>query len=385
MLELKYRNDSFSEIRVSEDLSEIEKCLENLLYVPDLKLKPEIIFRLINHLKNEFSDQRKKLRIFIAYDNNNPVGFIIGKIDLNYRSYGRKSGTFGWLIAKNFETCKSLIERCERFMKNNKIRRLRGPINFPKGLGGMGIQTKGFYHDMMYGVAFGDPNSNLITFLDKLGFKRESKYTCVYVLEPDWKKGQNLSKKIELRYLTLDEIYEKKNEIHELANDSFQVILPDRSGFDDRFEEMIDVYSQIPKSFYKLKKALNYEDFINRPQFSEAWKSCNIEKVINFAPMAFDKRKNKLIGAILSFPDLYQVWLNQSLTRVNVDTVMIHKDYAGKGIFSNLTNIGRLTLGFFGINYVEGTYIWSNNKKAIETIFPHSLALRTHYVVQKKL
>jgi hypothetical protein len=39
----------------------------------------------------------------------------------------------------------------------------------------------------------------------------------------------------------------------------------------------------------------------------------------------------------------------------------------------------------FGINYFEGTGIWANNSRAIETIFPHSKRKRTHVVVQKRM
>lgn len=37
-----------------------------------------------------------------------------------------------------------------------KRRKLRGPINYPKFIGGIGFQTEGFEAPMMSGVAFGD-------------------------------------------------------------------------------------------------------------------------------------------------------------------------------------------------------------------------------------
>ena len=57
------------------------------------------------------------------------------------------------------------------------------------------------------------------------------------------------------------------------------------------------------------------------------------------APLAFDRGSGKLIGAILAIADLFQGWLGQAITQINVDTVMVNKNYAGKGIFSALNNM----------------------------------------------
>ena len=64
---------------------------------------------------------------------------------------------------------------------------------------------------------------------------------------------------------------------------------------------------------------------------------------------------------------------------------MVKKGYFGKGIFSALNNIGQLTCNLHGVDYFEGTAIWSNNSRAIDTIFPHCSPLRKHNVVQKRI
>ena len=64
---------------------------------------------------------------------------------------------------------------------------------------------------------------------------------------------------------------------------------------------------------------------------------------------------------------------------------MVKKGYYGKGIFSALNNLGQLTAGLFGVDYYEGTTIWSNNERAINTIFPHCEPIRKHFVVQKRV
>ena len=64
---------------------------------------------------------------------------------------------------------------------------------------------------------------------------------------------------------------------------------------------------------------------------------------------------------------------------------MVRKDYAGRGIFSALNNIGQLTCNLNGIKYYEGTTIWTNNIDAVNSIFPHCKHIRKYYVLQKRI
>lgn len=382
--QLEIKNKKSVKISTSKDLSEIEAVLNELLYVPDVRLKPRILTELIRYLGAKICNKQHKLKFFIAHQDSELTGYVVSHIHPTYTSYSRKCGTFGWLMAKNFETCKKFMKECELFMRKNKVRKIRGNINFPKGLGGIGIQESGFEDQMMYGVAFNNPKIKLLDYLDKLGYIRESEYTCMKVTKKSWSSGKIIAKGIKLGYLTLKELIEKKDEIYRLAQNSFHAILPDRSGFESRFKEFIDTYSQVPISHYKLKNDFDPRRYSEIPEFVEAWESCDLEKVVTWAPMAFDKKTDELVGIILSLPDLYELWLGQPITRNNVDTVMVNKNYAGNGIFSSLNNIGQLTCNLNGITYVEGTSIWSNNKDAINSIFPHCEHIRKHYVFQKR-
>ena len=71
------------------------------------------------------------------------------------------------------------------------------------------------------------------------------------------------------------------------------------------------------------------------------------------------------------------MWRGDTISRVNVDTAMVKKGYYGKGIFSTLNNIGQLTCIIRGLNYYEGTSIWSNNTRAIDTISE----LKNHFFI----
>ncbi|MFX0135339.1 MAG: hypothetical protein ACFFDN_16965, partial [Candidatus Hodarchaeota archaeon] len=336
-------------IRESKDIREIREALDEILYVPDEQLKPKVIEELCNYLQTKFSNPDYKLKVFIAYDGYEIYGFVTVQIDPYYSSYSRKCGTFGWLYAATIDVCRELIRQCEKFIKENKIRKLRGPINFPKNLGGIGIQCSGFQEQMLYGVSFSDPTSNILEYLNSLGYKNESEYSCVYVAQKIWNKGKKIDKDITFRFFSLKELYDYAKEIQNLANNSFHDILPDSSGR-NRIYEFFEAFSKIPKSFYKVP-TFNPLEYSEIPQFIEVWETHDLNKTEPYAPMAFDKHKGELVGILLGLPDLYESWIGNLITRCNVDTAMVKKEYYGKGIFSALNNLGQLNCSFYGVTY----------------------------------
>jgi len=148
----------------SMDLSEIKDVLEYKLFVPDPQVRSKIIDELLSYLGSKFESSEYKLKVFIAYRESETCGFVICQIDPYYTSYSRKCGTFGWLNTDSLKICKLLIRECELFVKENRIRKIRGNINFPKNLGGIGIQFMGFEEQMLYGVAYNDPNSRILNY-----------------------------------------------------------------------------------------------------------------------------------------------------------------------------------------------------------------------------
>jgi len=373
-------------IHETKKIDEIREGFYKLLYVPDARLKPLIIEQYLNYLETIFSFGVFIFKIFIAYSDNEVCGLVTSQLHPTYTSYSRKCGTFGWLLGEDFEVIRMLLEKCESFLKDHKVRKIRGNINFPKHLGGIGFQTMGFEEPMLYGIASDNPQSENQKYLKALGYIPEAEYTCVHVIDSAWKQGhKRLDSEIKIRYLTLSEILKRKEEILDIARNSFRVLLPDSSGGDTGFNEIIDIYRQIPKSFYSLSRKVDPYNYSERPEYRDAWDNCDLGKIIPFAPCAIDKKLDKIVGIILAIPNLYQIWLGEPITQANVDTAMVHKEYVRKGIFSNLNNIGQITIDFYGVNYMEGTTIWSNNEKAIAAIFPHSIAIRKHLVYQKRL
>ena len=379
---IKRINTEVIEVRNS---SQIESALLELLSVPDERLKPKIVSEIVSYFDGKFSNPESKTKFFVASQNNKITGFISCQIDGEYKSYGRPCPTFGWLHARDLETCRELMAECERFVRENKKKKLRGPINYPKSIGGIGFQTEGFKAPMMSGVAFGSPESKVLGYLQELGYKKDSKYSCLDTFIKKWAKGKELDENIAVRFLSLDEIRDLKEQIMGLASQSLYAVLADAPGGRGRFEEMIDEYSQACKVL-KLASEEFPQEYADVPGFRETWDSCDFEKIVPMSVYAFDRTTNELVGVIMCQPNLFQLWNGEPLTHLNVDTVMIKKEYAGKGIFSALHNIGvYLSSNTYGFNYYEGTTIWANNDRAIKTIFPHGIHTRTHYVVQKRL
>ena len=66
--------------------------------------------------------------LFVASQNKRITGFVSCQIDDEYKSYAMNCPTFGWLRAQNLETCKALMNECEKFVRENKKKKLRGPF-----------------------------------------------------------------------------------------------------------------------------------------------------------------------------------------------------------------------------------------------------------------
>jgi hypothetical protein len=373
-------------IEVNPPSTFIQEALENLLQVPDERVKPKIIKEIVNHYTIKLNTPDYRVAIFIAYQQDVPIGIVATQIDPEYRTYSRKATTFSWLLCEDFETCKLLMQCVENFAIENKLKKIRGPINYPKIVGGIGIQTEGFNVPIMNGINFNRPESKLLTYLNELGYESESKYSCVEVVSKQWESGNRLDPEYCIHFFSVEQMREMKSEIIALANHSFHSILADAPGGESRFEEMMRCYELASTAPYNEELARQIiKDNSHISEFVEAWNSCDLKNIICGAPCAFKRDTGELVGIILSFPNLYQLWAGEPFSRVNVDTAMVHKDHSRKGIFSSLNNSGWLTVGMYGITSAEGTTIWANNERAIKTIFPHSEPLRTHYVVQKRV
>ncbi len=366
------------------DKTKIADALTKILYVPDVRLKPYIINVLMEYLDSRFSKKKDNLRVYIAYNGPKVVGYITTEIHPGYTTRNRQSAIFGWLHADDFNICKALIEACESFAREKGMKLMRGSLNFPKSLGGFGIQEMGFEERMLFGVPFTKPNSRITEYLEKLGYQRDAEYVCMVVTKNSWEMGKVLDNSIKIQYLTPGELINRKDEIETIGRNAFVGFLPDSLG-DNRFDKFMEIFAQVPKSHYVLPENFDPRKFSTQAEFLEAWESCELENVNTFVHVAFSRITDEVVGIIFCLPDLYQLWLEEPITRVNVDTVLVKKEYARKGIFSSLNNIGQLTGNINGITYYEGTGIWMVNEDAVKTILPHGRINRRFYVWQKRL
>jgi aspartate ammonia-lyase len=128
------------------------------------------------------------------------------------------------------------------------------------------------------------------------------------------------------------------------------------------------------------------------PEFIEAWEESDLDNMVTVFPMVVERKTEKLVGMLIGVLDYYQYWNDEYISRVNVHTAMVRMGYGGKGVFSSLNNFGQATnRAMMGLTYYEGTYIWTknskgvNNKKAVNSVFPHCTPIRTHVIFEKKV
>jgi hypothetical protein len=389
----KYDFESIK-VRDTVDINEIAEALDATLHFQDLSIKPKIIEQHLEYLESKFRIPEYKIKVFIAYSNEEPCGYVVSDLNPEYKSYGRKCGTFGWLIVSSFKVCKELLRQCELFVKENKLRKIRGPINFPKNRMGFGLQVEGLQEPLIYGVAIPNSNMELYHYLVNTHYEAESEYTCMSVDVESWKKGNKLDKNLKLCCLPLTELNEKVDEIVELTGDSFSSLLPDTSGGGkNNVQELISLATNIPKSHFKYHEFPDlYKKYKNIPEFIEAWQEADLENMITVFPMVIEKKTNKLIGMLIGVLNYYQYWKNKYVSHINVHTAMVRKGHNGKGVFSSLNNFGQATnRSMKGTTYFEGTAVWTknskgiNNEKAISSIFPHCTPIRKHVVFEKRV
>jgi len=173
----------------SEDIGEIKSALDSILYVPNIQIRQRIIEELCGYLQSKLNDNEYKIKVFIGYNDSEICGFVSCQIDPYYSSYSRKCGTFGWLHANSFDVCREMIQACEQYIKQNRVRKLRGNINYPKNLGGIGIQFMGHDEQMLYGVSYSDPNSKILDYLTSLGItKNQNIHVSMSLRDPGTKE-----------------------------------------------------------------------------------------------------------------------------------------------------------------------------------------------------
>jgi hypothetical protein len=209
-----------------------------------------------------------------------------------------------------------------------------------------------------------------------------------------WKQGNSLDKNLKLCCLTKEEILEKLDEIVDLTSDSFSSLLPDTSGGGiENVKNLLELSTTVPKSHFRYQECSEiYSQYRHIPEFIEAWENADLENMVSTFPIVIERNTNKLIGMLIGVLDYYQLWKDEYISRVNVHTAMVRRGYNGKGVFSSLNNFGQATNRVMtGLNYYEGTAIWTknskgiNNEDAVNSIFPHCTPIRKHVVLEKRV
>jgi hypothetical protein len=287
-------------------------------------------------------------------------GRVSCEIHSGYTTRRRPCATFGWLDGNDEIVIQELLDYVSNWAAQQQVKYrgktqrnslLRGPISFPKGIGGLGCQIEGFDLPRMHSVATNRPE--LARWIEHAGFKPDAQYACVDVsAAPGWDSAA-INDGYRLSYWDRDEWLARETEVLNNASEAFAGILPDSTTGTERFREIIDTMYYHPDSRYMHPVVCN--------------------------------PGGEIVGTIMCTPNLYEAWDGQPVTSANVDTVFISPQHQGAGLFSALNNVGRVnTLKFLGWTHVEGTSIWLANENAVKSIFPHGHICRRHVVFQKR-
>ena len=63
---------------------------------------------------------------------------------------------------------------------------------------------------------------------------------------------------------------------------------------EEHFDSIIDIYSKVPPTHYKLPNSFDPSKYFHIPHFKEVYDSCDLESVLTWTPTAFDKKTKEL-------------------------------------------------------------------------------------------
>jgi len=132
------------------------------------------------------------------------------------------------------------------------------------------------------------------------------------------------------------QLISRKDEIMELATNSFYSILADAPGGTSRFDEMMYHYAQVPPEYYDL--IIDPRELTNVPEFLETYNTCDLEKVVTWVHIAFERETDKIAGLIMTLCDLERVvtWVHIAFER-ETDKIA--------GLIMTLPNLYQLWVG----------------------------------------
>ena len=204
----------------------------------------------------------------------------------HHSSFGKKIPIFGWLQAKNVETCKFLLESAEELVQNQGYKGLRGPINEPHLYGGWGAAIK---KSSTFPIMVNTPQNPIILngWIESSGFERSTTYLGLdtkTVSYPPNTLNDNEFRFISPTFEELKSNPELQENIKSHIKRNFGNFLPDHNS--GTFEDAFAVFQQVE----------NGNDFYLFMQ---------------------DKATNQIVGLIEFIPNIFQKWQGQPITIIN--------------------------------------------------------------------
>ena len=231
--------------------------------------------------------------------------------------------------------------------------RLRGPINHPKFFGGWGVSVEP--QDQSFLVNNTHTSSKVGVMLENAGYRSDTEYISV-IQHPTIPKSKSEYPNIEFVNRSIVEMISDTNlmsKIQTLMQNEFSRFLPDFSTGGE-FQHIITELLEIG----------NGEDFVT---------------------IAMDINTDAIAGMIINIPNLFDIWSGHRSKSVDVNTVIIAKDYRGLDFFHYLYYEAARKATARGIDNKIGTCIWSENVAAIKSFGQFSDQIQQYRVYTKNL
>ncbi len=192
---------------------------DDLLYVPNLIEEEK---KLLDDKKNPFYKYSKRA-LFFAYKDGYLAGRIAAIVNSRHNEFHKdKVGFFGFFESINDkDVAKALFEAAEKFLKENGLNQIRGPIN-PSMNDVSGLLIKGFFSEPVFMMPYN--KAYYIDLIESYGFKKVKDLYAFYLTTAN-KPKERLIKladyvqnkfKIELRNFSRKNFEEDIKIIHEL-------------------------------------------------------------------------------------------------------------------------------------------------------------------------
>ncbi len=355
--------------------------LPESLYKDDPMWVPPLLFERRMHLSpNNPYFKHAACCLWMAYRAGRPVGRISAQIDrLHLEKYEDDTGFWGMLEAEdNMETFRALLDTAENWLRNQGMKRVRGPFNLSINQE-CGMLVAGF--DTPPSVMMGHARPYYGGRIEQCGYLKE-KDMLAYIVDVPTESSRTMRTivnktkgRIQTRTLRKKHFQEDMNTIHDLFNDAWS----NNWGFVPFTQEEFELLGKdlkllVDENFIRIAEVEGVPAafMVVLPNLNEAIRECK-GRIWPFGWL-------KLLWRIkVTHPETARVPLMGVCRRY-------HDSLLGAGLAYRLISELRETVANYGIKNIEFSWILEDNTRMREIVEGNGgRAYKTYRIYSKHL